>query len=110
MGVKNTVALWFGMPIVDIFEARKFLETIIVVGMVFDKVLCLVNELSQKYANLLETWEIGLPTVWNPSLALTDRANISRKVGIVPKFWEELLKPFRRDELPKPVERPVGGS
>lgn len=110
MGVKDPVALLFGMPEIDIFEAGIFLETVVVVRVVFDKIFSLVDELGQKYTDLLETWEVGLPTVRNPPLVLVNRANVSGKVRIVPKFWEEFLKSFRGDKFPKPVDRPVRGS
>src|SRR5437879_3643092 len=110
MCVENPISLLFSMPIINIFETGKFLEAIVVVRVVYDEVFCLFNKPSQKYANLLETWEIWLPTVWNSPLVLTNWTDIFGEVGIVPKFRKKLPKSFRRNKLPKPVERSVGGS
>ena len=78
--------------------------------MVYDKVFCLVDKFGQEYADLLEAWKIGLPAVQNPPLVLADRADISGKVRIVPKFCKELPKSFWRDELPESVDRAVRSS
>ena len=54
--------------------------------------------------------KVRLPVVRDTPLVLTDWADIFREVGIVPKFCKEFPKSFQRDELPKPVDRPVRSS
>ena len=45
-------SLFFGMPVVNVFEAGKFLKAVVIVGMIFDEDLCLVDKPGQKCTNL----------------------------------------------------------